>query len=102
MGLSRDLRRRRARSRSLLQGLSRSALQEAGDRLAAADAAQQAAIDTIAAHLPAAFAAGLTVTQIAELTGLSRQKVYELRKQTGAGSDDLQRQILIRLAAEGA
>ena len=59
-------------------------------------------MEAVELQLPAAVAAGLSVTQIAELTGLSRQKIYELRDRHEPSAGDLATQILVRLAAEGA
>jgi DNA-binding PadR family transcriptional regulator len=102
MALPRDLRRQRQRSRALLDALSRDALEEAGHRLADIRQAEERELETISRHLPGALAGGLSVTEIAEITGLSRQKIYELRKRHTFADDDLQLRILIQLAAGGA
>jgi hypothetical protein len=97
----RDLRRQQQRSRSLLLALSRNALLEAGQRVSAARASEQDALKTIGQHVNVALRAGMRISEIADLTGLTRQKVYELRDAHGSSAEDLEALVLTQLAASG-
>lgn len=57
---------------------ARSALDELGSLLAASDELRDEALTAIAAWIPAAQKARVPITAIAELTGLTRQTVYDL------------------------
>jgi DNA-binding MarR family transcriptional regulator len=101
MPASRDIRRQQQRSRSLLLALSRNALQEAGQRLSDARASEQHALRMIGQQVNVALRAGMRISEIAELTGLTRQKVYELRDAHGDSAEDLEALVLTQLAASG-
>lgn len=101
MPAPRDLRRQQQRSRSLLLALSRSALLEAGQKLSAARAREQDALQTIGQQVNVALRAGVRISEIADLTGLTRQKVYELRDAHGGNAEDLEALVLTQLAASG-
>jgi transcriptional regulator with XRE-family HTH domain len=101
MALHRDLRRQRERSRGLLLAATRHALAELGDELVEAHRAEESALDAVAHYLPGALAAGLSVSDVAELTGLSRQKIYELRRRHTFAEDEASSRVLVQLAAGG-
>lgn len=96
------VRRERNRARALLAGLSREALEVAGDRIQAAQDQLDEEIDRVAIHVAGAVNAGIPMSEIAKLTGLSRQKLYELKKRGGGDRDDLPYRALAVLAGAGA
>jgi transcriptional regulator with XRE-family HTH domain len=80
-------RDQRARtSRLALQVLHRRELAESGRRIKAGREDNQRELRRIASFLPGARHAGLTMTEISELTGMSRPTLYQL--QTGKAGDD--------------
>ena len=53
-------------------------LVKTGEKRVAAMEARQAATDTFAKLIPLAYRAGIGVTEITRLTGLSRRSVYDV------------------------
>jgi hypothetical protein len=80
----------------------RRALAEGGARLAAARNGVDAETERLGVLVASAAGAGLTVSRIAELTGLTRQKVYELRDRYAATDVDLEERALAQVASGGA
>jgi transcriptional regulator with XRE-family HTH domain len=77
-------RNQRARnSRLALQVLHRRELSESGRLIRESRDATQRELGRIAAFLPGARHAGLTMTEISELTGLSRPTLYQLQNDQG-------------------
>ena len=85
-----------------MQALYRRALAEAGDTIRAAEDQLDAEVERIAVQVHGAISSGIGVSEIAELTGLSRQKIYDLRKRQQVIEEDLDMQILAQLGAAGA
>jgi DNA-binding transcriptional ArsR family regulator len=90
----------RERGLALTQRLHRQALSEAGRALHAARRLADDHSARIAQLVPGALAAGLSASEIAERTGLSRQRIYELRDSAPPRQSAEQR-IMALLAAEG-
>jgi hypothetical protein len=100
--LHKNIRREAQKSRSLLQASYRAALTEEGERISAAQAELDAVYEELGPKVTGAVAAGLRVAEIAQLLGLSRQKIYELRGRGRDGVAELQIEILTHLGASGA
>jgi hypothetical protein len=98
-----DERDRRARnSRLMLQALHRSELTASGDRLKAGREDTQRELQRIGRFLPGARQAGLSMTQISELTGVSRPTLYQLEKDQATQEDrDVPKVILTALGGLG-
>jgi hypothetical protein len=95
-------RNRRARnSRLALQVLHRRELQECGRRINESRDATQREVDRIATFLPGARHAGITMSEISQLTGLSRPTLYELQNRSRVGEPDLARVVLSVLGGLG-
>lgn len=95
-------RDRRARnSRLTLQVLHRKELGESGRRIQESRESAQRELDRIAAFLPGARHAGMTMSEISQLTGLSRPTLYELQNRNGAGEGDVTLAILSALGGLG-
>jgi DNA-binding phage protein len=94
-------RQRVVRSRALVRNLSRQALEEAGERLAVAQQRADHEFELIAQHIAGAIGVGLSISEIARLTGLSRPKVYELRDRYRPADGELEMRVLAQLAASG-
>lgn len=62
----------------MTQAELRKALKRAGRKRQAAKAAQRDAAEQLAEIVPTAVAAGIPTSEIASITGLSRQAVYDL------------------------
>ena len=85
-----------------MQTLYRRMLAEIGDAIKAAQGQLDAEIGRIGVQIDGAIGAGIRVSEIAELTGLSRQKVYDLRDRQRGTQDDLDMRVLAQLGAAGA
>jgi hypothetical protein len=95
-------RDRRARnSRLALQVLHRKELSESGRRIQEGRESAQRELDRVAAFLPGARHAGMTMSEISQLTGLSRPTLYELQSRSGSGERDLTLPILSALGGLG-
>lgn len=95
-------RRAAAKSRALVLALHRQALAEAGEKIATAQAEVDDELARVGAQVAGAISAGMRITEIAELTGLSRQKIYELRERYRGNPEDVNMQVLAQLGASGA
>src|SRR4051794_17184148 len=98
-------KRRRAtemRSRTLMQTLYRRVLAEAGETIRVAQDQLDAEVERIASQIHGAIGSGIGVSEISELTGLSRQKIYDLRKRQPIVEENLDMRILAQLGAAGA
>jgi DNA-binding phage protein len=95
-------RDRRARtSRLALQALHRQELTDSGRRIQESREAAQRELDRIAAFLPGARHAGMTMTEISQLTGLSRPTLYELQNRSGTVELDVTLAVLSALGGLG-
>ena len=95
-------RDRRARNgRLALQALHRKELGDSGRRIQQSREAAQHELDRIAAFLPGARHAGMTMSEISQLTGLSRPTLYELQNRGGAGTPDVTLAVLSALGGLG-
>src|SRR5688572_18376446 len=85
--LHRDIRARSERGKSLLQTLHRNELERAGAarRAAFSEAESQRAL--ISRLLPGAVDAGLSLSEIARVTGVSRPTLYEALKGANGSVD---------------
>jgi hypothetical protein len=102
MSIQGDIRREERRNRALLRALNEEALEEAGTRIRRAQAELNRQQDRVAVSIASATEAGLPVAEISELTGLSRQKIYELRDRIRGGGDQFLRRLLAQLIAAGS
>lgn len=91
-----------AKSRALVLALHRQTLEEAGERIAAAQGQLDTEISRIGVQIAGAVGAGMRISEIAQLTGLSRQKLYELRDRHMGEIDELDMRTLAQLGASGA
>lgn len=100
--LLRDRDKRAQRSRLTLQVLYRRELGECGRRRAGALAEAEAELLRIARFLPGALHAGMTLTEISQLTGVSRPTLYALRSRRPLDSpEDILFALLSALAGLG-
>lgn len=86
--LLRERDKRAQRSRLTLQVLYRRELGESGRRRAAALAGAEQELARIAQFLPGALHAGMTLTEISQLTGVSRPTLYAIRDRRPPESRD--------------
>src|SRR4051794_35533732 len=93
---------RREKGRAVVRALHVEQLEEAGTERHAALQAAEAHLDRIARLLPAALAAGLTLTEIARIAGVSRPTLYELRARYSDQPVDLSLGVLQALATNAA
>ncbi len=91
----------RDRGLALTQRLHRQALTDAGTTLRAARSMVESQSARIAQLVPGALAAGIPASEIAARTGLSRQRIYELRASPPI-EQSVEQRVLAMLAAEGA
>lgn len=91
-----------SRSRGLALSLHREALATAGERIAGAQGVLDFELARVATRIESALKAGMTVSEIAELTNLTRQKVYDLRNRSKGRTEDLEMRSLALLGACGA
>jgi hypothetical protein len=97
-----DIRREQRRNRALLRALNEEALEEAGTRIRRAQADLSREHDRVAVSIASATEAGIPVAEISQLTGLSRQKIYELRDRVRGGREQFLRRLLAQLVAAGS
>ena len=97
----RDLHLRREKGHALVRALHLSELQaaEAARTLALHEADQQ--LDRIAHRLPEAIAAGISITEIARVTNVSRPTLYELRARYSDDERDLRFAVLQTILSHG-
>lgn len=100
--LHKHIRWEREKGRSLLQASYRAALGEDGQRIAAAQAEIDSVYEELRPKVAGALAAGLRVAEIADLLGVSRQKIYEFRGRERDSEKELQIEALSHLGAAGA
>jgi DNA-binding MarR family transcriptional regulator len=75
-------------------------LEQAGSARDVALSQADAELDRIAELLPGALSAGLSLSEIARITGVSRPTLYELQRRRG-GARDVDLELLVALAAAG-
>lgn len=75
------------KGKALVRALHQSELEAAGARRAVALHAAETELDRIARRMPEALQAGLSMSDIARLTGLSRPTLYGLRARYGSVGD---------------
>ncbi len=102
MSIHDELRHQELKSRAVTGALIRQALESAGQRIREAQRDLDRELARIGRNVAGAQAAGISISDVAEMTGLSRQKIYELRDRHGAGMEELSYRILAQLAAGGA
>lgn len=97
----RDLHLRREKGQALVRALHLSELQAAGAARALAlhEADQQ--LDRIAHRLPEALAAGISLTEIARVTNVSRPTLYELRSRYRNEERDVRFAVLQTILGQG-
>lgn len=81
-----------------MRALHRSEIQAAGDARALALHQAEEQLDRIARRIPEALASGLSVTEIARISKLSRPTIYELRGRYSASEGDLNFAVLSSVA----
>jgi DNA-binding MarR family transcriptional regulator len=97
-----EARRTETKTRALVLALHHSALEEAGERIAAAQGDLEETYANLGPLIAGALGARMQISQIAQLTGISRQKVYELRDRQLGQTEDLEMRTLAQLGASGA
>lgn len=90
------------RRRALVRAVNVSELKAAGGARAAALDVADSELERIGALLPGALQAGLSLAEIARLTGVSRPTLYELKARNAEVTQDLRLEILQALAVTGA
>jgi transposase-like protein len=91
----------RERIRASVRSLHLGELEAAGEARRAALRCADEELERVAQLLPDALQAGLSVTEIARTTGVSRPTLYELRGRYGASGGDLQLAVLQTVATRG-
>jgi hypothetical protein len=92
--MNRKAQIQREKGRAVLRALHENELADAGTRRAAALVLADEQLDRIARLVPDAVEAGLGITEIARLTGLSRPTLYELRARYSESPRDLRIAVL--------
>lgn len=92
---------RRVSSKDAMRGVYRDALAAAGARRLELENAQRDETSRLAELAIGARAAGISLSEIARVTGLSRPTVYALIEQSGPPEPDLDYQILSAAAGHG-
>ena len=82
--------------------MHRGALEEAGEKIVMTQSQLDSVIGRVGVQIAGAVGAGMKISEIAELTGLSRQKIYELRDRYRGDLEDLNMRALAQLGASGA
>jgi DNA-binding MarR family transcriptional regulator len=100
--LHKNIRWETEKGRSLLQASYRAALGEDGQRIGAAQAELDSVYENLRPKVTGALAAGLRVAEVADLLGISRQKIYEFRGHERDSETELQIEALSHLGAAGA
>jgi DNA-binding MarR family transcriptional regulator len=91
----------REKSRAAVRALHLRELEGVGSARAAALAAADEYLDRIARLLPDALQAGLSLTEISRVAGISRPTLYELRGRYGEAGSDLTLAVLQAIALRG-
>jgi transcriptional regulator with XRE-family HTH domain len=94
-------RNRVERTNALLGTIHRTVLEHAGEARTAALEESATQLERIADLLPGALDAGMSLAEVARLTGVSRPTLYELQRK-GDGAVDRRLQLLASLAEGGA
>jgi DNA-binding MarR family transcriptional regulator len=89
-------------ARYVLQSVARERLGVAGERIKRARGLISDETEEVAALLDIYMASGISATEAADLLGMSRQSVYDLRQKGVERRDGLERRVLAFLAAGGA
>jgi DNA-binding IclR family transcriptional regulator len=92
---------RREKGRAVVRALHVEQLEDAGAERHAALQAAEAHLERIARLLPAALAGGLSLAEIARITGVSRPTLYELRARYSDQPLDLSLGALQAIATNG-
>jgi hypothetical protein len=92
---------REERGRGVVRALYSSELRAVADARRDALAAAEKQLDKLARLLPDALAAGLTLSEVARLSEVSRPTLYELKGRFGEEAGDLQLGILQAIANRG-
>jgi hypothetical protein len=100
--LNKALHLSKSRSRAWMQALYRQNLADAGESIKTAENQLDTQLKRVGTLIDGSIAAGIRVSEIAEITGLSRQKIYDLRDRQRPDEEDLNMRILARLGAAGA
>ena len=90
------------KARAHVRALHLTELENAGAARATALAQAEAELQRIAARLPDALEAGISVSEIARVTGISRPTLYELRGRHSDSPRDLTLALLQLIATRGA
>jgi transcriptional regulator with XRE-family HTH domain len=90
------------KARALVRALHLTELENAGQARAAALATADSELQRIATRLPDALEAGISLSEIARITGVSRPTLYELRGRTSEEPRDLTLALLQLIATRGA
>src|SRR3954451_16932134 len=90
------------KARALVRALHLTELENAGAARAAALAQADAELQRIAARLPDALDAGISLSEIARVTGISRPTLYELRGRQSDSPRDLTLALLQLIGTRGA
>jgi hypothetical protein len=99
--LQREVALRQERGKGLVRTLHRHELEEAGRLRRQSEDEADRQLERIASHLPGALAAGLSLTEISRVTGVSRPTLYELQKGEAGWARDLAFEALSALASTG-
>ena len=92
----------REKNRGIVRGLHLEAIGEAGAARAAALQEAETQLQRVGQLLPDALDAGISLTEISRITGVSRPTLYELRTKYGDSGRDLDLVILQSAAVAGA
>ena len=92
---------RTEKGRAVVRTLHATELLDAGTARREALSNADVQLDRIARLLPAALAGGLTLTEIARVTGVSRPTLYELRGRYSESHQDVRLALLQTLATNG-
>lgn len=82
----------------MVLALHRSEIEAAGNARALALYQAEEHLDRIARRIPEALAAGLSVSEIARISGLSRPTIYELRGRYSASDGDVEFAVVSAVA----
>jgi transcriptional regulator with XRE-family HTH domain len=97
-----DQTARREKGRGVVRSLHMSELEAAGRARAKALQEADAQLERIARRLPAALQAGLSLSEIGRVTGVSRPTLYELRGRHSDEPGDIRFALLQLIATRGA
>ena len=97
----RHVRVAREKGRALARAVHVSELQAAGAARALALHEAEQQLDRVARLLPDALEAGLSLSEISRITGVSRPTLYELRGRYGGSERDLTLAVLQAVASRG-